>query len=185
MQLSEIKPHNGDDNLLEDLSARLLILTEDDIIGVVVDADTSPSGRWQGIRQRLVDAGYRSLPRNPAPAGIVLDALPDLFLPKIGIWIMPNNRNEGNLEDFLRFLVPQGDDLIDYAQLCVGGLPRRPFDEQDESKAILHTWLAWQKEPGRPYGTAITARYLNLDVPEADVLVSWLQRLFASPDTSA
>ena len=48
----------------------------------------------------------------------------------------------------------------------------------DEPKAVIHTWLAWQKEPGRPFGTAITARFLDPNVPEVDVLVAWLKRLF-------
>src|SRR5436190_24268592 len=29
------------------------------------------------------------------------------------------------------------------------------------SKALIHTWLAWQEKPGRPLGLAITARYFD------------------------
>jgi hypothetical protein len=52
------------------------------------------------------------------------------------------------------------------------------FSKLDEPKAVIHTWLAWQEEPGRPLGTAITARYLDPHVPEVDVLVAWLNRLY-------
>ena len=48
----------------------------------------------------------------------------------------------------------------------------------DEPKAVIHTWLAWQEEPGRPFGTAIKARFLDPSVPEVDVLTAWLKRLF-------
>ncbi len=44
----------------------------------------------------------------------------------------------------------------------------------------MHTWLAWQNKPGRPFGTAITARYLDADVPEATAFVAWLEKLFFS-----
>ena len=42
----------------------------------------------------------------------------------------------------------------------------------------MHTWLAWQENPGRPYGTAITARFLDAEAPQADVLVAWINYLF-------
>ncbi len=44
----------------------------------------------------------------------------------------------------------------------------------------MHTWLAWQSEPGEPYGTAIRAGYLNASVPQVDGLAAWLERLFLS-----
>jgi hypothetical protein len=45
-------------------------------------------------------------------------------------------------------------------------------------KAIMHTWLAWQEEPGLPFGTAIKAGYLDSSAAPVDTLVSWLNRLF-------
>jgi hypothetical protein len=54
----------------------------------------------------------------------------------------------------------------------------RLFKQLDQPKALIHTWLAWQSEPGRPFGVAIKAGFLEHARPEADVLVGWLQRLF-------
>jgi len=54
----------------------------------------------------------------------------------------------------------------------------RRFSQLAQPKALIHTWLAWQEEPGKPLGTAITARYLDPDVAQVDVLVSWLNRLY-------
>jgi hypothetical protein len=70
--------------------------------------------------------------------------------------------------------------LFDHARSSVAAIPEgeKRFSSRGESKAIIHTWLAWQKEPGKPLGTAITARYLDPGVAEADVLVSWLKQLF-------
>ena len=93
---------------------------------------------------------------------------------------MPNNRTSGILEDFLRFLVPQPNILFDHAKTSVAAIPEgeRRFKPLDEPKAVIHTWLAWQEEPGRPFGTAISACFLDPNVPEVDVLADWLKRLF-------
>ena len=102
------------------------------------------------------------------------------MLPRVGVWIMPDNQTKGILEDFLRFLVPAGSPLFDHVKSSVEAIPEgeRRFSQLAEPKAIIHTWLAWQGEPGKPLGTAITARYLDPDVAQVDVLVSWLNRLF-------
>jgi hypothetical protein len=58
-------------------------------------------------------------------------------------------------------------------QSSVAAIPEaeRRFGPLAEPKAIIHTWLAWQKEPGKPLGTAITARFLDPNVAEvADAL---------------
>ena len=45
-------------------------------------------------------------------------------------------------------------------------------------KAHVHTWLAWQKEPGKPMGQAITKRYLDANAPHAQQLIVWIRKLF-------
>ena len=95
---------------------------------------------------------------------------------------MPDNQVTGILENFLRLLVPHPNALFDYVRRSVANIPasERRFNPLKEPKAIIHTWLAWQREPGMPPGNAITARFLDPNVPEVDVLVSWLKRLFFS-----
>lgn len=122
------------------------------------------------------------MPDLPAHGGTILDPPADKLLPRVGIWIMPDNRSEGILEDFLRFPVPEGSMLFDHVESSVAAIPEgeQLFGPLAVSKAVIHTWLAWQKEPGKPLGTAITARYLDPGVPEVGILVSWLNRLFFS-----
>ena len=93
---------------------------------------------------------------------------------------MPDNRATGILEDFLLFLVPSGSHLMEHVNTSISAIPasERRFRTIDEPKAVVHTWLAWQSEPGRPLGTAITARYLDPNVAQVDVFVTWLQELF-------
>jgi hypothetical protein len=44
----------------------------------------------------------------------------------------------------------------------------------------VHTFLAWQEEPGRPMGESITRRYFQIDAPEALNFVEWIRRLLNS-----
>jgi DNA-binding transcriptional LysR family regulator len=73
------------------------------------------------------------------------------------------------------------DTSISYADDCIAGLPERRFREAHDAGARMRTWPAWQEEPGKPFGTAITARYLDAHAPPAKALVDWMRRLFA-PD---
>ena len=175
----EIK-HQGSVELL--LRALPVRLKESDIeaIGVIVDADTDLAGRWQALSDRLKGAGYAGIPGEPSPAGTVILPPPQTLLPRAGVWVMPDNRTSGILEDFLSFLVPCSSPLFELAKSSIMRIPpsERRFNKPDEPKALIHTWLAWQEAPGRPLGTAITARYLDPDVPQAKAFVSWLRFLF-------
>ena len=179
--LDKVEKYGGIEKLLESLGVRLPLLNgEGDVIGVVIDADTDISVRWQSIRDRITDIGYQNVPDQPDPGGTILDPPAGTYLPRLGVWIMPNNQTSGILEDFLRFLVPQPNILFDHAKASVAAIPEgeRRFKQLAEPKAVIHTWLAWQEEPGRPLVPAISACFLDPNVPEVDVLADWLKRLF-------
>jgi len=177
--LSEIKDHEGYPHLLEAIPVRL-VESEVQAVGIVLDADTDLAGRWAAVRHRLAAAGYVGVPTAPESRGVVLEPPAATLLPRVGAWLMPNNQVPGILEDFLRFLVPPTDALFVYADQVVNGIPAplRLFTPGDRPKALIHTWLSWQAEPGRPLGTSITAGFLKHATPEVDALVAWLRRLF-------
>jgi len=178
-KLDEVKPQGDVLRLLENFPVRL---KESDVeaLGVVIDADTELAARWQSLRDRLTKAGYQNVPANPAPAGTILAPPSEGLLPRVGVWIMPDNQTRGILEDFLHFLVPSGSKLFGHVKSSVAAIPEgeRRFSQLAEPKAIIHTWLAWQQAPGRPLGTAITAKFLDPNVAQVDVLVVWLKQLF-------
>jgi hypothetical protein len=174
----EIKAHSGVDALLRAFSLAL----EDAAygrVGTVVDADVDSAARWRSIRSSLTALGYERVPEEPDPDGTVV-AGPAEDRPLAGVWIMPDNRLPGILEDFVRFLVPEGDDLIARAEVSVDDIPpeSRRFPDARRSKAVIHTWLAWQEEPGKPMGQALTARYLDADREHGRRLAGWCRRLF-------
>lgn len=146
-------------------------------IGFVVDADEDLGDRWTSLRDALRAAGYSVVPEAPEPTGTIIT---QSGRATVGLWLMPNNTLPGALEDFIRFLVPAGDPNWGHAVASVAALPQKPASPTDNwtSKANLHTWLAWQDEPGKPIGQAITKRYLDPKADDAQRLIAWIRLLF-------
>lgn len=155
-------------------------------LGIVVDADSDLDARWQSLRDRLTELGGQNVPDTPEPDGTIVEVKQSYRTIQVGVWLMPNNQLPGMLEDFLQFLLPTDDALWERAKTAVDEIPDDdlPFDLTGkdkvpwQKKAQLHTWLAWQKEPGRPLGQAITKSFLNPKAPLAHKLVDWVCKLF-------
>ena len=150
------------------------------VLGAIVDADTDLNNRWLSLRNHLIEAGYKNVPETPNTGGTVIESPAMSILPRVGIWLMPDNSTTGILEDFLRYLIPQNDALFSHVEASVNSIPEteKRFSTLAKPKALIHTWLAWQMEPGRPLGLSITAQFLNQDVPQVDLFVAWLQKLY-------
>ena len=177
--LFEVKSKEGIDNLLRTLPTELK-RSDLEHLGIVVDANTDLGGRWASLRNILMRAGEVDVPEQPDPNGtiVVLERLDRAV--NVGIWLMPDNQLPGMLESFIQFLVPAGDVLWPRAVACVEQLPEeeRRFHPNHRMKANVHTWLAWQEDPGTPLGLAITKCYLDADAPHAQRLIDWIGRLF-------
>ena len=108
-----IKPLGNVERLLENFPVRLRASNEEgDAVGVVIDADTDLESRIGS----LSTVGLRRLVTYKFHQSLILTARyytppPNSLLPTAGIWIMPDNKTAGILEDFLRFLIPQPDAL--------------------------------------------------------------------------
>lgn len=146
-------------------------------LGVVLDADLDILKRWQALRGCLQGLGVQ-VPLVPSEGGLVCPGYFEDY--RIGVWVMPNNRSTGMLEDFLRMLIAPDDPTWGHAEEATTrarelGAPISPLHQ---AKGAIHTWLAWREEPGKPFGTAITARYFRHDTPEALAFVAWFRELF-------
>lgn len=149
-------------------------------LGIVLDADDDLSKRWQQLRTALQDTAGVQLPEVPTKEGTIVELSGGRMF---GAWLMPNNVLPGKIEDFLTFLVPTSDALLSRVDNFLNALPSRQdcparFPDKDRIKARVHSWLAIQREPGKPMGTAITARYLDAEAPMASEFLEWLRRLF-------
>jgi hypothetical protein len=94
---------------------------------------------------------------------------------------MPDNRFVGMLEDFLIQLLPaESEALFDLAKRCVSDASSSgaPFKVTHRRKAEIHTWLAWQDDPGRQLHEAVHHRLLDPRGPESQPFVKWFRALF-------
>ena len=171
--LFSVEARDGVDELLR----RAAIVTSAPTVGYVLDADGDPAARWFALRQKLLP-NYPDLPEAPVPGGLII-ARHVGGPSRLGVWLMPDNRLPGMMEDFLLTLAPPDDVLVPAAKQALTTLPERRFSEAHHTKALLATWLAWQEEPGARPGLAITRHILRPDHPEAARFISWLKELFA------
>lgn len=147
---------------------------------IVLDADQSASSTWQAVCSALQKAGYTDLPAEISKDGVLIVDT-DLDLPKVGIWIMPDNESPGEIEDFFLQLIHEEDIYLPRAKEVVGELitdAKYPLVEGDRSKAEVHTWLAWQKEPGRSMGVAIKSNWTVHHHASAERFVQWFSKVF-------
>lgn len=167
----------SDQRLLKRLNALVSQPDPPTVIGVVLDADRfGVEGRWASIRSKLRHYPY-DFPEQPAAEGTVIEAVE--HRPRLGFWLMPNNSAPGMLEDFCAELAEP--EAREFAGECVEQAKVRgltTFKESHHTKAVIHTYLAWQDEPGRPLGQAITTQALRSDSGLARPFSDWLKSLF-------
>ena len=149
-------------------------------IGFVLDADSPLASRWRAARDRLRNVGV-DVPKQPPPEGFIGNSAD--YKATVGLWLMPDNEHDGKLETFLHNLIEKDDPLIAHAgnSTDVAVKLGAKFPDVGRIKAVIHAWLAWQKEPGLPYGTAIRAEYFGHDSPTARAFVSWFKNLYGIP----
>ncbi len=167
---NEIIDCRGIPNLLHEILPEALKGT--DTVAVVVDADLEVDARWNAVRHQLRHAGYDAPPTPPAEGLIVTNRRP-----AVGVWLMPDNSVPGALEDFATYLIPPEDSLWPRAVSVVADIPVAERRFKATRKAEIHTYLAWQEEPGTPLGLAVTKRYFQTDSELCVRFIEWLKQL--------
>lgn len=165
----------GIGNLSEEVEAHAKVVGRLSL-GVVVDANADIAARWQSMRDAFGRAQIE-LPSQPDGQGTVVQT-GVAGVPRVGVWLMPDNRDSGELEDFLARIIPTGDAVWPLAQGYV---------EQVESiqtlskpaKSRIHAWLAVRTEGGR-LGTSIRAGAFDIQQAVAQSFLTWLQRVFST-----
>jgi hypothetical protein len=148
-----------------------------DTIGLIIDADSEIKDRWKSISALLSLHGF-TIPEEIPLEGLILKDNSDF---KIGVWIMPNNNENGMLEDFISFLVPKEDKILPIVNNTLTNIESQGLNQYSlihKSKATIHSWLSLQSDPGTPMGLGITKRYLTTDEETCLKLVNWLKKLY-------
>ena len=143
----------------------------------MLDANDDPKRTWESVLSKLRSVGVEA-PDEISAGGFAGESVD--YGARVGVWLMPDNRKTGALEDFLRDLISEDDPLFSLATHSTSEARRlgATFAENDAMKAVLHTWLAWQEVPGRPYGLAIRARYFGAASTVVTEFVAWIHRVF-------
>ena len=151
-------------------------------LAIAIDADQQACGggiarTLDQLTQRLTPAGYQ-LRAESRSAGFYFghgDGLNDL-----GAWLMPNNADDGMLEDWIQLNLHPGEaTLMQHAKTSIDQIPGGPkFKPLRRSKAEVATWLAWQSEPDHGLWQAAKPDLLNEAAPQLQALKTWLMRLF-------
>jgi len=167
----------SDTNVLKRMNALINRPDPPRVIGIVLDADNpNLRARWVSLQNKLAGNGY-VLPEDPGPKGTILSN--GNTTPRLGIWLMPNNQTDGMLEDFCCEMI--APEAISTVQMFVDDAKLNgpaTFKDAHRSKAIVHTYLAIQDEPGRALGQSITAHVLRSDTATTEHFVKWLRELF-------
>jgi hypothetical protein len=102
-------------------------------------------------------------------------------LSDIGLWVMPNNQDEGMLEDWIKDCIhPKEQPMLNQVKSAIDALKPQKFKTIHRSKAEVATWLAWQKKPGHGLYWAAHSRNNLLDAGSSPYteLVDWLKRVY-------
>lgn len=125
--------------LLKNLPVTIRATNPTQILGLVVDADIHVAGRWQRIRQILTDAGYQNIP-DTFPNGLIVPT--NDVLPRFGLWIMPNNEESGVIENFIRQLIHDKDQLQPEVDIALNSLQAKElqlFTDVHRPKAFIRS----------------------------------------------
>ena len=187
-----IKDQESVEQLLSNMPDAIKVATEN-TVGFVLDIDVQVSKRWQAVQDRLRAIGL-TMP-DLCPGNGYVGRMPD-YPKEFGIWLMPDCATDGQmLEHLIETLLPAGDPLWPHAKhstaeaialvdnanrsIADGERKWKRFGDQERIKAEVHSWLAWQREPGAPLGAAINDHILGHDSPQAMAFLRWIKRLFA------
>lgn len=165
----------GIDSLLKSLPVRLKTSGVKKI-AIIVDADQDIAERWRKLKE-VLNPLVNNLPEMPSPEGTYLLTSTNQ---EIMVWLMPNNEINGMLEDFISFLIPKNDLLMPFVENSLNEIESKKLNKYAQihhTKALVHTWLAWQENPGTPLGLSITKRYLNTDSETCLQFVDWISKI--------
>jgi hypothetical protein len=173
-----IRDYDGYQNLVDpDVISTELQASGLSVLGIIIDADDNPLGRWQSVRSACLKSIF-DIPETLPKEGLIHIASNGV---KFGIWIMPDNKMRGMLETFLTYMIPIGNEALwQFAQEVVQEAKSKDamFTDPHLDKANIYTWLAWQNPPGRQLHQAIMERILNPNHPNAQKFVTWFKTLY-------
>ncbi len=164
-------------------------------IGLMVDADDFHVNQDSGfqktqskINQVLQGENFNAL--NVIPNSTGYKSLRNGFKDvKAGVWIMPNNKDDGYLEHFSIKIISESEEAQfkfahDQTKKIMDKVHQGPdfsFKDHHFEKAAIGAWLAWSDPPRMGLGLALKEKKrLDINHVEFDHLKAWLHWLYGS-----
>ena len=152
----QVWEYGGKDSLGNRLRALIATPAFDQIvsIGIVRDADSSAGSALQSVQSSLRNAGLPVPVASSEPAG---------DWPRVSIFIMPDNSNDGALEDLCLTALTEDPAMpcVEHFLTCVNGQVAAP--PRDQQKARIHAFLASRQDPELRLGEAAQTRLHSLE----------------------
>jgi hypothetical protein len=158
-------------------------LPENKTLGLIIDADESFEDAKKSILNRLKQYGY-VLTNYTGKAFILTTNQTDLYVPKVGFWIMPDNQSKGCIEDFLLQSIPDNDVLMSitrkYFEEVIEKVPAsQRFQAKETSKRLVMTYLIWRTSLKDETKFAYQKpKMLHIEAPLVQDFMEWMRALF-------
>ena len=166
--LFDIHEAEGIGGLLEDIDPMFRVSGRE-TLGVIVDANARPGQRWKDLTDQFRPLDVH-LPPAPVSSGAIIPGVP-----RVGVWVMPNNRERGALEDFVATMIPDDDPVWPLARDYICRVPADRL-EVARSKAEIRAWLATRE--ASVMGAAISWGGVLQESASTTAFISWLRELF-------
>jgi hypothetical protein len=194
-----VQSKRGKNNALETFVDRLSGLrpSEEVQIGLVVDSDHPHFNQNSGFEKTKRDInngiksknkGFSELTTIPSSSGY-MSFKNGFEHVKAGVWIMPNNQEDGSLEHFSIKIISESEKARfefarDQTQKIMDGAHQGPefsFKAHQFEKAAIGAWLAWSDPPRMGLGFALKEKKrLDTNHVEFNKLKTWLHWLYGS-----
>lgn len=152
-------------------------------LGIIIDADFEKDGQGflkthARINKKLSDYDYLLKPN----ANIAIHQSETIQRPDIGVWIMPNNKDSGAIEHWIKENIHQDEqEFYDYIENIIKNIPKQKFKSSQQLKVTIGTWLLWQKHPHLGTQSLFAQKIDNLinrDNQSYQELLAWFGQVF-------
>jgi hypothetical protein len=186
---SDHNTYNTKEGVFNSLYTHLKSLGDDkyEQIAIVVDADRDSDGKgYKKTKARINNKLGNEYKLFPNPEydlnhnGLIYKHIHDSS-PRFGAWIMPNNSNDGTLEDWIISCINKSEDKIfTHVKNTITQLEPdlRKFKPLYQSKAEIATWLAWQKKPGQQFESIFKDELIDTKNEKFLQFTQWLSTIF-------
>ena len=170
---------DGIGKLLEDASS-FVKSAGCDALGFVIDADCDAYANYSKLRRTLWDACGIDLPPNLSANGVIVcnSQQKSNRNARVGVYIMPDNKSAGQIEDFIIKMIPNGDPVFRLAKAYIKEVENGGHLKRSSVKATLNAWLSVRENPRHNLKWSYPACDLDLRAPVCESFGYWIRGLF-------